>query len=517
MANTNAPYGLLPANLDGSAATVLATNTYYVSSSSTVPIFRGDPVVLTGTGDADGIPGVIRASAGSSLFIQGICVGVVPTTNASTVYREPSTARYLLVCDDPNQLYSIQSNGTSAITAIGANANLAAGTGGTATGVSGFTLNESTVNTTAALQLRIVRSDPSVNNEIGLYGRYLVRVNLNQKTNLTGVQIMAIINTGSFPAALKPGVFEFAQLSYDMQKDYIPLMFNEQPSTYAYEDIVASNAFGVAQVKGQGQAIAYDTENQAYTTRATNVTYALGFAVTLEEIEDNIYSKVTNGRAGRLGEAFVRTRNIVGANVYNRAFNSSYSFGDGKELIATDHPTISGNQSNELAVAAPLSEAAIEDLCIQIKNATDNRGNKIAIQPKRLVIPTALTFDADRILKSELQNDSANNAINALRNKGSIPETIDNTYLTSSDAWFIQTDTSPTEGLIYFKRKGFEMWEDVDAATTNQMFYARERYVFTCGDFRAIYGTQGASQLKNRGGGNSALPQWRYYAYYKFS
>lgn len=304
---------------------------------------------------------------------------------------------------------------------------------------------------------------------------------------------MAIINTGSFPKALKPGVFEFAQLSYDMQKDYLPLMFKEQPSQYAYEEIVASNAFGLAMVKPEGSAINFDTENQAYVTRVYNTTYALGFAVTQEELEDSKYAKVSQGRAQRLGESFVRTRQTVGANVYNRAFNSSYTGGDGVSLISTAHPTVAGNQSNQLPVAAPLSESAVEDLVVQITKTTDNKGNRIALRPTRLVAGTELMFDAERILKSELQNDTANNAVNALKNMSSVPESVFNPYLTNPDSWFILTDVAPTEGLIHFKRIGFSQWEDVDSATTNQMFYGRERYSFTWGDWRAIFGTQGAS------------------------
>lgn len=187
MANSNAPFGFRPVNADGSRTTDFATNLYYVSTSSSVPIFIGDPVQVSGTADADGVPAVVRATAGSSNFTQGIVVGVKPVTDESTVYREASTARYLYVCDDPDQLFEIQSNGTTAANNVSANANFAAGTGGTATGLSGFVLNESTVNTTAALQLRIVRASPSVTNEIGLYGKYLVRLNLASKRNLTGV------------------------------------------------------------------------------------------------------------------------------------------------------------------------------------------------------------------------------------------------------------------------------------------------------------------------------------------
>jgi len=188
MANSNAPFGLRPVNLDGSYCNSVAVNVYSVPASDSNNIFIGDPVITTGTGDSNGVPIVAKATAGSGAYFQGVVVGIKPTTDESTVYRAASTAMLVYVADSPDQLFEIQSNGTAAITSLGANADFSFGSGGsTGTGISGGVLSESSVNTTNTLQLRIERFSPAVDNEIGLYGRYIVRINLHQKRNLTGI------------------------------------------------------------------------------------------------------------------------------------------------------------------------------------------------------------------------------------------------------------------------------------------------------------------------------------------
>lgn len=189
MANTNAPFGLRPWTQDGATGNSYAANVYATASGDGVALFIGDTVQVTGTGNTDGIPYVARATAGSGAYSTGVVVSIIPITDESPVYRPASTEQLILVADDPNQMFEVQSNGTSAVTALAANADFSFGSGGsTATGVSGLVLNESTVNpATATLQLRIERFSTAPNNEIGLYGRYIVRFNLHQKRNTTGV------------------------------------------------------------------------------------------------------------------------------------------------------------------------------------------------------------------------------------------------------------------------------------------------------------------------------------------
>ena len=175
-------------------------------------------------------------------------------------------------------------------------------------------------------------------------------------------------------------------------------------------------------------------------------------------------------------------------NFINR--NSTYTGGDGKELLATNHPSVSGNQSNELATAADLSEASLEDLTIQIMNAVDPKGLKISLTPKRLIVPTALVYDAERILKSQLRSGTADNDTNALRAMGVIPEVVVNHYLTDTDAWFIRTNAP--DGLVWFDREAVQFTKDTDFDTDNAKAKGYMRFVPFWGDWRGLYGTPGA-------------------------
>jgi hypothetical protein len=177
--------------------------------------------------------------------------------------------------------------------------------------------------------------------------------------------------------------------------------------------------------------------------------------------------------------------------VYNRAFNSGYTFGDGKEILATDHPTLTGNQSNELSVAADLSEASLEDLVIQIMNAQNSKGLRIALKPQSVIVAPGNFFNAKRILDSALQNDTANNSINVLKNSGSIPGgVVVNHYLTDADAFFVRTNAP--SGMIMFDRKPVEFSQDNDFDTDNLKAKSYMRFSLTVGDFRALYGSPGA-------------------------
>ena len=254
--------------------------------------------------------------------------------------------------------------------------------------------------------------------------------------------------------------------------------------------MVEQTGFGLAPVKAEGSSTAYDSHAQGVTARGTNVAYSLGYIVTKEEKADNLYEEVSMQRAASLAFSMATTRNIVGANVYNRAFNSSYTGGDAKELLATDHPSLAGNQSNELATAADLSEAAMEDLTINIMDAKNSKGLQIALQPKCLIIPTALTYEAQRILKSVGRSGSADNDLNALNSLNVIPDIVVNNYLTDSDAWFIRTNAP--SGLTWFDREGVEFTKDEDFDTDNAKAKAYMRFVPFWGDWRGLYGSSGS-------------------------
>jgi len=301
---------------------------------------------------------------------------------------------------------------------------------------------------------------------------------------------MAVITTGSHPKALWPGVYAWFGAKYDEHPQQYTKLFDIKSSNKNYEELVEQTGFGLAPVKAEGSSTAYDSHAQGVTSRGTNKAYSLGYIVTREEKADNLYTEVSMQRAASLAFSMAQTRENVGANVYNRAFNSTYPGGDGKELCATDHGSLSGNQSNELATAADLSEASLEDLTINIMDAVNSKGLKISLQPKSLIVPTALIYDAQRILESTLRVDSANNDINALRSMSVIPEVVVNNYLTDSDAWFIRTNAP--SGLCWFDREPVQFTKDEDFDTDNAKAKAYMRFVPFWGDWRGVYGSPGA-------------------------
>lgn len=302
---------------------------------------------------------------------------------------------------------------------------------------------------------------------------------------------MSAITTGNHPKLLWPGLHSLFGLTYKDKPIQHTQVFDARSSDKAYEEIQEITGFGLAPVKSEGGSVSFDTHTQGYTSRFTNVNYGLGFIETQEAVDDNLYKGRATSRTKALARSMRVTKETVMANIINRAFNSAYVGGDSKEMIATDHPTVSGNQSNELAVAADLSEAAIEDMLIQIMNATDSRGLRINLSGRKLIVPTNLAFEAERITKSTLQNDTANNATNAMRSMGLLPEGVMVwNYLTDTDAWFVKTDV--TDGLILFNRKNVSFSKDSDFDTDNFKHKATERYVGGWADWRGLYGSPGA-------------------------
>ena len=301
---------------------------------------------------------------------------------------------------------------------------------------------------------------------------------------------MSTISTGNIAKLLWPGLNARWGANYtEYPKEYIDLV-DVFSSDMNYEEDQEMTGFGLAPVKPQGQATVYDTMQQGVTSRYTHVAYSLGFIITREAIDDNQYEKVGMQRTGSLAFSMRQTKENVVANMYNRAFNSAYTGGDGKELLATDHPSLAGNWSNEMATPADLSEAALEDLCIQIMGAVNSRGLRIALKPQKLIVSKENWFEGQRILKSTNQSGTANNDLNALRTTGIIPELTVNHYLTDADAFFIRTNVP--EGLKLFERTAAEFKQDGDFDTDNLKYKAYERYSTGWSDPRALYGSTGA-------------------------
>ena len=301
-----------------------------------------------------------------------------------------------------------------------------------------------------------------------------------------------VIASSSFAKALYPGVSSWYGRSYDEFPVEWTDLFEQNTSKRSYEEDVGVTSFGLAQVKPEGQAITYDEEQQAYTTRYSHAVMALGFIITREMYEDDLYDVAAQRKAKGLAFSMRQTKEIIAANVYNRAFSSSYTGGDGVEMCSAVHPNFAGGtQSNELAVAADLSEASLEQACIDIQKWTNDRGLRISAMPECLVIPVDLQFEAHRILKSSLRVGTADNDINALYSMGKFPKGIKvNHYLTDADAWFLRTNVG--DSLKAFSRRAMEFGIDNDFDTENAKYKASERYSFGWTDWRGIYGSPGA-------------------------
>ena len=303
---------------------------------------------------------------------------------------------------------------------------------------------------------------------------------------------MSLITTGSFAKALWPGINKWYGKAYDEFPVEYTALFETQTSDRRYEEDVGISSFGLASVKDEGDSFSYDSEKQAFITRYVHIVYALGFMVSREAFEDDQYDVIGQRRAKGLAFSMRQTKEIVGANVYNRAFTSGYTGGDGKVLCASDHPNIAGGTwSNIPTTAADISEAALEQACIDIAKWTNDRGLKIAIQPQKLIIPVDLEFEANRILKTQYRVGTSDNDINVLNMQGKFPGGIVvNHYLTDTDAWFLRTN-SP-DGMKHFVRRAPQFGVDNDFDTENAKFKATERYSFGWTDPRGIYGTTGA-------------------------
>lgn len=300
-----------------------------------------------------------------------------------------------------------------------------------------------------------------------------------------------VITSSSFAKLLWPGLNAIWGKEYNEYQTEWDKLFEKNTSDRAYEEDVGLSSFGLANVKNEGAPITYDTERQGFTSRYNHVVYALGFIVTREIFEDDQYGKVGAQKAQALARSMRHTKETIGANVYNRAFSGSYTGGDGVSLINASHPNVSGGTwSNQIATAADLSEAALEQAVIDIAGFRDDRGLLIAAKPTQLIIPYQLQFEAARILGSDGRVGTDLNDPNVLKQKGIFSNVTTNHFLTDSDAWFIRTDVK--NGLKYFERRGDKFEMDNDFDTENAKFKATARYSFGWTDPRAIYGSAGA-------------------------
>jgi hypothetical protein len=302
---------------------------------------------------------------------------------------------------------------------------------------------------------------------------------------------MAIINSGSFAKALWPGVNAWYGKAYSEYPVEYTKLFETFKSSRAFEEDVGVSSFGLAVVKPEGSPISYDSERQAYITRYSHVVYALGFMITREIMDDDLYDVVGQRKAQGLAFSMRQTKEVVAANVYNRAFTAAYAGGDGKELCATDHPLFAGGDwSNELSTAADLSEAALEQAHIDIAGFTNDRGLLISVRPKALIIPRQLMFEAKRITAPTGRPGTDTNDVNAMKAMGLVPEVVVNHYLTDADAWFLRTDVP--HGMKHFERRADSFDMDNDFDTENAKFKATARYSFGWTDPRGLFGSPGA-------------------------
>jgi len=299
------------------------------------------------------------------------------------------------------------------------------------------------------------------------------------------------INTGALSRALKPGVDLWFGLAYNELPEEWRQIFDVSMSEMNFEEDVNVNGFGLANVKPEGQTLQYDVMQQGWIQRYTHITYALGYVITREAIDDNLYMKLAQQRTNALAMSMRQTKENVCANILNRAFNSSYTYADGVSLCNSSNLlSKGGTYSNQLATAADLSEAALEQALIDISGFVNDAGLRISAMGNKLIIPRQLKFEAERILKSTLQNDRANNALNAMNSLGSLPGGISmNHYLSSATAWFIKTNVP--EGLKFFQRRALEVDSDNEFDTENLKYKATERYSVGATDKRGIYGTAG--------------------------
>lgn len=292
---------------------------------------------------------------------------------------------------------------------------------------------------------------------------------------------------------LLPGLNALFGLEYKKYENEHTEIFEQESSERSFEEETKLSTFGAAPVKQEGMAIQYDNAQEAWTARYQHETVAMGFAITEEAMEDNLYDSLSTRYTKALARSMAYTKQVKAAAILNNGFDTDFKYGDQKPLFATDHPLVSGGtNANRPTTGVDLNETALENAVIAIAAWLDERGLLIAATPRKLIIPPALQFVATRLLKTELRVNTANNDINALKNNGSIPEGwAINHYLTDTNAWFLKTDVP--NGLKHFVRVAMKTAMDGDFDTGNVRYRARERYSFGVSDPLGMYGSPGAS------------------------
>ena len=300
------------------------------------------------------------------------------------------------------------------------------------------------------------------------------------------------ISRAQLAKELEPGLNALFGLEYSKYGDEAAEIFETESSDRAFEEEVMLSGFGAAPTKSEGAGVEYDSATEVYTARYTHETVAMAFALTEEAVEDNLYDRLSNRYTRALARSMAHSKQVKGASILNNGFDSNFTGGDGKELLATDHPlSVGGTFANEPTTATDLNETALENGLISISQFTDERGLIVALRGRKLVIPAELQFVAERLMKSEGRVGTADNDINALRSSGAIPEgyTV-NHFLTDPDAFFILTDAP--NGLKHFTRAPLRTAMEGEFNTGNMRFKARERYSYGWSDPRGIYGSPGA-------------------------
>ena len=299
------------------------------------------------------------------------------------------------------------------------------------------------------------------------------------------------ISRGQLVKELEPGLNALFGLEYKNYANEHTQIFDQENSDRAFEEEVMLSGFGNASVKPEGSSVNYDAAQETFTARYTHETLALAFSITEEAIEDNLYDRLASRYTKALARSMANAKQVKAANVLNRGFNSSYTGGDGLELFSTAHVIVSGTEQNELSTAADLNETSLEQAMIDIAALTDERGLKIAAQGRKMIIPSALQFTAERLLKSVGRTGTADNDISAVVSMNVIPQGyVVNHYLTDTDAWFIKTDVP--NGLKHFVRAPIKTAMEGDFETGNVRYKARERYSFGWSDWRGVFGSPGA-------------------------
>ena len=303
------------------------------------------------------------------------------------------------------------------------------------------------------------------------------------------------ISRAQLAKELEPGLNSLFGLSYDEYDREYEDIFSIEDSNRAFEEEVLITGFGSAPTKTEGQGVSFDNATESYSARYTHDTVALAFALTEEAVEDNLYDSLGKRYVKALAKSMANTKEVKGADVLNNAFSSSFTGGDGKSLIATDHPLSGGGSAaNRATSMADLNETSLEDALIDISGFTDDRGLTISVQASKMIVPSELVFVAESILNSQLRSGTSDNDLNAVRSTGVLPGGYSvNHYLTDPDAFFILTSvTEQGDGLKMFQRSGMETSMEPDFSTGNIRYKARERYSFGFSDWRGIYGSQGA-------------------------